>query len=203
MCRQCVIGRTHQSQFIPLISVLSHVSKHQRGDGNDHHQHPHANDHPPHHLPADLGGQSPRQHHDHQPVHAHQRDQEDGGVHVGVAQVEQAFTHGVAEHPRLLGQVDDEEDGEGHEEAVGTRQVEDEEGGDRASFDASQDAPDDEEVAGDAQEEDQAQDEGTQGRGEVIAHDAVVFVVLCAVGRRNQEGKIGDGHDGRSFDPKG
>lgn len=198
MSRQGVIWRAHQSRFIPLIFVLPHVSKHQRGDGNHHHQHPHAYDHPPHNLPADQRGHSPRQHHGNQPVRAHQCDQKDGGVHVGVAQVEHAFAHGVAKDPRLFGQVDDEEDGEGHEEAVGTRQVEDEDGGDRAPSDACQDAPDDEEVARDAQEEDQAEDEGTHGRGKVIAHNAVILEV-CAFGRK--EGTIGVVHARRSFDP--
>lgn len=199
MFRQCVIGRAHQSCFILLVFVLPHVSKHQRGDGNHHHQHPHAHDHPPHNLPADQGGHSPRQHHGNHPVHAHQRDQKDGGVHVGVAQVEQAFAHGVTKDPRLLGQVDDEEDGEGHEEAVGTRQVEDEDGGDRASPDARQDAPDDEEVARDAQEEDQAEDEGAHGRGEVIAHNAVILVV-CDIERGKRGGTTGVVHPKRSFE---
>lgn len=122
-------------------------------------------------------------------MHAHQCDQEDGGVHVGVAQVEQDFTHDVTKHPCLLGQVDDEEDGEGHEAAVGARQVEDEEAGDRASLDACHDAPDDEEVARDSQEEDQAEDEGTQGRGDVIAHSALIL-------------RLRLGHAGQSFDPE-
>lgn len=178
MCRLCVIGRTHLPCSVLLIMVLSDVSKHQRGNSDEHHQHPRAPDHPPHHLLAHQGGEAHRHHHGNHPVHAHQRDEEDGGVHVGVAQVEQAFAHGVSKHPRLHGQVDDEEDGEDHEEAVCTRQVEDEEGGDRALFDASQDAPDDEEVSGDAQEEDQAEDEGSQRRGEVIAHHAFI---LCAI----------------------
>lgn len=122
-------------------------------------------------------------------MQAHEHDQEDGGVHVGVAQVEDGLAHEVAVHPRLLGQVDDEEDGEGHEEAVGACQVEDENGGDRTVFDAGQDAPDDEDVAGDAQEEDHAQDEGTEGCGEVIAHDAWIL----------KGGVIGDGHAERRF----
>lgn len=197
MSGQRVVGRTHQSFFIPLIFVLSHVSKHKRGDRDHHHHHPHANDDPPHNLPADQGRHFPRKHHGHQPVHAHQCDQEDGGVHVGVAQVEQALTHDVTEDPRLLGQVDDEEDGEGHEEAIGARQVENEEGGDRASSGAGQDAPDDEEVARDAQEEYQAEDEGTQGRGEIIAHDAVMLWV-CVV----DEGTTEVAHARRSIDPE-
>lgn len=178
-----MIGRAHQSCFVSLIRVLPHVSKHNGRDSDQHHHHPHGYDCPLHDLPADPGGHPPGQHHNHHPVHAHQRDQEDGGVHVGVAQVEEAFTHDGAEHPRLLGQVDDEEDGEGHEEAVSTGQVEDEQGGDRTSADARQDAPDDEEVAGDAQNEDQAEDEGTQGCGEVIAHDAV-YLKVCVVARK-------------------
>ena len=124
-------------------------------------------------------------------MHAHQGDQEDGRVHVGVAQVEQGLAQGVTEDPRLLGQVGDEEDGEDHEEAVGTRQVEDEDGGDWASSDTRQDAPDDEEVARDAQEADQAEDEGAEGRGEVVAHDAVALWVLSEVH-----------HDGGSLDPE-
>lgn len=197
-----MIGRAHVSCFVVLVVVLPDVAKHQRGDGNDHHQHPRAHDHPPHDLHGDEGGRPPRQHHRHEPVHAHQHDQEDGGVHVGVAQVEQAFAHDVAEDPRLLGQVDDEEDGDGHERAVGERQVEDEEGGDRASSGASQDAPDDEDVAGDAHEEDQAEDEGAQGGGEVVAHHAVIFHVRV-IGGGGEEGADGVGHAGRRFfDPE-
>lgn len=177
MLRQGVIGCTHQSCIIFLIVVLSDVSKHNRGDRNHQHQQPHAYDHLPHDLPADQERHSPGKHQDRHPVHAHQCDQKDGSVHVGVAQVEEAFTHETTKHPCLHGQVDNEEDGEGHEEAVGTRQVEDEQGGDRPSPDACQDAPDDEEVAGDAQEEDQAEDEGAQDCGEVIAHDAVFLGV--------------------------
>lgn len=165
-----VVGRTHQSCVVHGVCVQRHVSKHQRRHRDDHDQQPHACDHPPHHLPAGQGVRSGGQHHGHQPVHAHQRDQEDRGVHVGVAQVEQAFTHDLAEDPRALGQVDDEEDGERHEEAVGARQVEDEDGGDGALPGARQDAPDDEEVAGDAQEEDEAHDDGAQGCGVAIAH---------------------------------
>lgn len=196
MSRLGVIGRTHKSYFIIFIYILSHVSKHSRGDSEHHHQHPHAHDHPLHDLLAKQRRHFPGQHQDHHPVHAHQRDQKDGGVHVGVAQVVDAFAHDVAEHPRLLGQVDDEEDGEGHEEAIGTCQVEDEEGGDRASSDACQDAPDDEEVAGDAQEEDQAEDEGTQGCGEVIAHNAGFLRAHVIVSDKRIV------HAGRSFDPE-
>lgn len=180
MSRQGVIGRTHESYIVILIRVPSDVSKHDRGDRNHQHQQPHAYDHPPHDLPADQGRHPPGKHQDHHPVHAHQCDQKDGRVHVGVAQVEEAFTHDFAKHPRLCGQVDNEEDGEGHEEAVSARQVEDEQGGDRTSRDACKDAPDDEEVAGDPQEEDQAEDEGAQDCGEVIAHDAV-YLRVCVI----------------------
>lgn len=183
MLWQAVCGLTHQSGFISLIHILVHLSKYQRGDGDEHHQHPHAYYHPDHNLPVDLGGQLPGPHHNHQPVHAHQRDQKDGSVHVGVAQVKQRFTHGVAKDPRLLGEVDNEEDGERHEEAIGTGQVEYEDRGDRASSDACQDAPDDEEVARDTQEEDQAQDQGTQARGEVVTDDAVIFWIWDSCGR--------------------
>lgn len=169
MAGQGVIWRTHVFGFI-VFMVYSHVSKHQRGQGDHHDQHPHAHDHPPHHLPADPV-QFPWKQHGHHPVHAHQRDEKDGGVHVGVAQVEEAFTHEVPKDPRLLGQVDDEEDGESHEGAIGAGQVEDQDGGDRAVPDAGQDAPDDEEVTGDAQEDDDAEDEGAQGGGEVAAHN--------------------------------
>lgn len=108
-------------------------------------------------------------------MHAHQHDEEDGGVHVGVAQVKDGLAHEVAVHPGLLGQVDDEQDAEEHDEAVGAGQVENEDGGDRAALDARQDTPDDEEVAGDAQQEDHAQDEGTKGRRVVVAHHTVVL----------------------------
>lgn len=62
MSRQSVIRSTHKSCFIILISVLSHVSKHCRGDGKHHHQHPHAYEQPPHNLPAEAGRHSPGQH---------------------------------------------------------------------------------------------------------------------------------------------
>lgn len=175
MSRLSVIGSTHQSFLSPVICVLPHISKHQRGDGNQYHQQPHAHKDPGHDLLGDEGRHPPWKHDSHQPVHAHQGDEEDGGVHVDIAQVEQAFAQGIPEDPGLHGQVDDEEDGEGHEAAVGTGQVEDEERGDRAPPDACQDAPDDEEVAGDAQEEDQAQDEGAQGGGHIVAHHTFVF----------------------------
>lgn len=200
MLRQGVIGRAHQPRFVPVVFVLSHVSKHERRDGERHDQDPRAHDHPPHDLPADQRRQPPGQHHHCHPVHAHQHDHEDGGVHVGVAQVEQAFAHDVAEDPSLLGQVDDEEDGDGHEEAVGARQVEDEEGGDRTFADACQDAPDDEEVARDAHEEDQAEDEGAQRGGEVVAHNAVILGV-CGID--GAEGNAGVAHGGVRFDPEG
>lgn len=147
-----MIWRAHVSCFILEVVVDSHVSKHQRGQRNHHDQHPHAHDHSRHNLSADPV-QVPWKQHGHHPVHAHQRDQEDGGVHVDVAQVEEAFAHEVSKDPRLLGQVDDDEDGEGHQGAVGARQVENQDGGDRAMPDARQDAPDNEEVTGDAQEE--------------------------------------------------
>lgn len=195
--RQCVIGHTHRFCCIKffIYSFLTHASKHQWRDRNDHHQRPRAYNHSFHNLPADFGGHFPGQHHDHHPVHAHQRDHKDWGVHVGVAQVEQDFTHGFTEDPRLFGQVDDEEDGEGHEEAICTRQVKDEEGGDRALFDACHDAPDDEEVARDAHKEDQAEDQSTQDCGAVTAHSAVilVFEVFCVIGFE---------HARRRFDPK-
>lgn len=110
-------------------------------------------------------------------MHAHQHDEKDGGVHVGVTQVKDGLAHKVAVHPGLLGQVDNEQDAEEHDEAVSAGQVEDEEGGDRAPFDAGQDAPDDEEVAGHAEQEDNAQDEGAQGRRIVIAHHTLVLDV--------------------------
>lgn len=174
MLWQRVIGRTHQPGF-PADIVLPHDAEDGRGDGEHHHQHPHDADHPDHHLPAEARRDAARQHQHHHPVHAHQHDEEDGGVHVGVAQVEDGLAHEVAVEPGLLGQVDDEQDAEGHDEAVGAGQVEDEDGGDRAVLDAGQDAPDDEEVAGDAQQEDHAEDEGAQGRGVVVAHHARVL----------------------------
>lgn len=186
---QGVIGSAHQPRLPFFSHILSHVSEHSRRYGEHHNHHPHAYNHPGHHLPAEHGRHFPGQHHYHHPVQAHEHDQEDGGIHVGVAQVEDGFAHKVAIHPCLLGQVDDEEDGEGHEEAVGTRQVEDEDGGDRTVFDAGQNAPDDEDVARDAQEEDQAQDEGAEGCGEVIAHDAWIL----------KSGIIGGGHAEKRF----
>lgn len=114
MTCQGVIGGTHQSYFLSLINVLSYFSKHSRGDRNQHHQYPHADDGPLHKRPGNHGSYFSGQYHDNHPVHTHQRDQEDGGIHVGVAQVEDTFAHDVAKHPRLLGEVHNEEDGEGH-----------------------------------------------------------------------------------------
>lgn len=188
---QCVIGRTHQPGFPFVSDVLPHVAEHSRGDGEHHHQHPHDHDHPDHHLPAEPGREAAGQHQHRHPVEAHQHDEEDGGIHVGVAQVEDGLAHEVAVHPGLLGQVDDEQDAEAHDEAVRAGQVEDEDGGDRAVLDAVQDAPDDEEVAGDAQQEDHAQDEGAQGRGVVVAHHALVL----------GDGAVASRHVGRRFEP--
>lgn len=118
-------------------------------------------------------------------MHAHHHDEKDGGVHVGVAQVEDEFTHGVTKYPLLHGQVDDEEDGEGHDEAVRTCQVEDEDGGDGESLGSCQDAPYDEQVAGDAQEENQAEDECAYGRGEVVAdHTLIRDARRCGIYQR-------------------
>lgn len=94
-----------------------------------------------------------RPHHGHQPVQAHQRDQEDGGVHVGAAEVIQDLAHGLAEDPGALDEVDDEERREQHEHAVCAGQVENKRGGDRGASRSCHDAPDDEEVAGNAEEE--------------------------------------------------
>lgn len=66
-----------------------------------------------------------RPHHGHQPVEAHQCDQEDGGVHVGAAEVIQDLAHGQAEDPGPLEEVDDKERCEQHEHAVCAGQVED------------------------------------------------------------------------------
>lgn len=114
-------------------------------------------------------------HHRNQPMQAHQRDEEDGGVHVSVAQVKQPLAHEVAKVPVLPGQINYEEDGQAYEKAVGTREVEDEEGGNGASAGTGQDAPNDEEVSWDAEEEDQAQDEGSYGCGGVVTHDAGIL----------------------------
>lgn len=107
---QGVIGHTHQF----IIFSISYFSKHSRGGGNHHHQHPHAYEGPFHKRPSDDGRYLLGEHQDNHPVHAHQRDQEDGGVHVGVAQVEEDFAHDVAKYPCLLGEVHNEEDGERH-----------------------------------------------------------------------------------------
>lgn len=105
--------------------------------------------------------------HSHKPVEAHQHYQHDGGVHVGVAQVEQQLAHHSAEHPALLGHVDQEKHGEAHDGAVGAGQVQDQQGGDGALPSAGQDAPDDEEVPWDTQEEDYYKDDGADDEGNV------------------------------------
>lgn len=58
-------------------------------------------------------------------MHTHERDKHDGGIHVGVAQVEEKLTHGASEHPRLLDQVHDEEHREAHDGTISARQVQD------------------------------------------------------------------------------
>lgn len=103
MTCQGVIGGTHQSYFISFVNILSYFSKHSRGGRNHHHQHPHSYDGPLHKLPGDDGRYFSGQHQDSHPVHTHQCDQEDGGIHVGVAQIEETFAHDIAKYPCLLG----------------------------------------------------------------------------------------------------
>lgn len=188
MLWQCVIGRAHQPDIPLVIDVLPNVSEHSRGNGKHHHQYPHDHDHPDHNLPGEPGREAAGQHQHHHPVDAHQHDEKDGGVHVGVAQVKDGLAHKVAVHPGLLGQVDDEQDAKEHDEAVSAGQIEDEDGGDRAAFDAGQDAPHDEQVAGDAEQEDHAQDEGAQGRRIVVAHHTVVLDVGDVASRHARRG---------------
>lgn len=172
-----VIRFTNQFFLVCLvIGDFYDIPKHQWWDSNHHDQHPHSPNNSPHNLPGHQVREFLWEQHSHHPVDTHQRDQKDGGVHVGVAQVEQAFAHGYTKDPLLLGQVNDEEDGEDHDKPISKCKVEDEEGGNWASFDASQDAPDDEKVAGDTQQEDQAEDEGTNRCGEVVVDSAVVLV---------------------------
>lgn len=102
-----------------------------------------------------------RPHHGHQSVQAHQRDQEDGGVHVGATEVVQDLAHGQAEDPGPQGEVDDEERREQHEHAVCAGQVQDECGGDRGALRPSHDAPDDKGVAWNPNEEGDAQDQSS------------------------------------------
>lgn len=107
-------------------------------------------------------------HHGHQPVYAQESDEHDRGIHVSIAQVEEQLAHGAAEHPRLHGQVDDEEYGEAHDNTVGTCQVQDDQRGDRALMGTCQDAPYDEDVSWDSQDEGDGEDGGTdsqRGRG--------------------------------------
>ncbi|MCI4377730.1 hypothetical protein PGIGA_G00206960, partial [Pangasianodon gigas] len=68
--------------------------------------------------------------HGDQPVHTHECDEHDGGIHVGVAQIEKQLAHGASKHPRLLGQVHNEEHGEAHDGTISTRQVQDDQRGD-------------------------------------------------------------------------
>ena len=78
-------------------------------------------------------------------------------------------------------QVDDKKDGEQHEAAISAGQVEDDEGGDGALVGARQDAPDDEGVARDAQEEDEAEDERAHHRGGVVTHTALILDIFSCV----------------------
>lgn len=103
MSWQCVIGSTDKSYFISVISILSYFSKDSGGDRNHCHQHPHAYDGPLHEFTGDNRRYFPGQHQDDHPVHAHQCDQEDGSIHVGVAQIEETFAHDVTKYPCLVG----------------------------------------------------------------------------------------------------
>lgn len=161
--------------FVPFVTIIPLLPEHQSWDSHKEHQDPEHNYCTHYHLLAGQSCYSMGPNHCHQPVQAHQRDEEDGGVHVRVAQVKHPLAHVGAKVPVPPSQIDDEEDGEAHEGAVGARQVEDEEGGDGASAGAGQDAPDDEEVPWNAEEEDQAQDEGPNGCGGVVTHNAGIL----------------------------
>lgn len=113
-----------------------------------------------------------RPHHGHQPVQAHHRDQKDGGVHVGAAEVIQDLAHGQTEVPAPLDEVDDEKRREHHEHAVCAGQVKDKRAGDRAATHSSHDAPDDEEVTGNAQDEGDTKDQSSCYGCSVAGYDS-------------------------------
>lgn len=146
------------------------VSKHQNGHGQSQSQDPDHHKCPDYSLALAEGGEMLRPHHSHQPVQAHQGDQEDGGVHVGAAEVIQDLAHGYAEDPGPLDEVDDEERREHHEHAICTGQVEDKRGGDRVASRPCNDAPDGEEVAGNADEEGDGEDQSSYDGSFPAAH---------------------------------
>ena len=164
-------------EWVAHHGISTRVSEDNRRNRGDDHQQPHHGKHPQRGPQAGDGADAQRPQDSHQPVEAHQHDDVDGGVHVGQTQVEEDLAHRCLEHPSLHSQVDDEERGEGHQRAVCDGQVEDEQSGDRLLSGASQDAPDDKEVSGEAQEEDEAQDDGAHVGGVFARHDAAVLLV--------------------------
>lgn len=156
------------------VALLPHFPDDNGGDGGDHHQHPDHGQQPHHGFPsADASHPLWPEHRQH-PVDAHHHDELDGGVHVEQAQVEEDLAHGLAERPVLGNQVGDEERRESHQGAVGDGQVEDDEGGDGVSLGTGEDAPDDEEVSRETQQEDDAQDERAHGGALWVVPEGVV-----------------------------
>lgn len=175
-----MVGVAHRD--IPLHLHFPEDDRRKRGD---HHHHPHHRQHPQYSPPAGDNADTLRPQHCHQPVQAHEHDELDGGVHVDQTQVEEDLAHHIPKHPLLHNQVDDEERGESHQRAVGDGQVEDEEGGDGLLSGTCQDAPDDEEISREAQEKDEAQDEGADGGASRVTHNGLIS---CTGGRGDAQG---------------
>lgn len=173
--------------FVDLLLPSENIARYRHHE----HQDPKSYQQASHDPRAGKGALAVGPDHGHQPVQAHQHDEHDGGVHVGVAQVEEQLAGLVPEYPVALGQVDDEEDGESHQEAIGECQVEDERGGDGALSGPGQDAPDDEGVAGDANEESEAEDQRAHCSGTAVPHRALI--VSEAVIYRGRDKGIEDG----------
>lgn len=113
-----------------IVASDFEFSKHQNRHSQNQSQAPGRQKCPDNSLARAERGETMWPHHGHQPVQAHQCDQEDGGIHVGTAEVKQDLAHGQAKDPGPLDEVDDEEWREHHEKAICTGQVENKRGGD-------------------------------------------------------------------------
>ncbi len=155
-------------------------------------EHPECHQHPREHPAVGQRADTLRPHYRHQPVETHQHDQKYGSVHVGTAEVEQDFAQHQAENPTALKQINYEERRQQHEEAVGEGEVQDQEGGDGATPCSGQDAPDDEDVPGDADKEHEAEDHRASDRSTAVAQDRLTTSshVLSETGRDKWTGGL-------------
>lgn len=108
-----------------IAGLLVHIPEDQSRNGEHEDEHPEHGEDAQHVSPAPEETSALWSQHGHQPVHTHERNEHDGGIHVGVAQIEEQLAHGASEHPRLFGQVHDEEHSQAHDGTIGTRQVQD------------------------------------------------------------------------------